>query len=43
LENLLRGKQIKVGKSKVAALEKIIAEDYRRLNKQFICVGKIIK
>ena len=29
------GKQIKVGKAKVAALKKIIAEDYRSLNKQF--------
>jgi len=41
LEILSRRKQIKAGKAKVAALKKIIAEDYRRLNKQFIYVRKI--
>jgi hypothetical protein len=32
-----------VGKAKVAALEKIIAEDYRTLKKQFVYVEKITK
>jgi hypothetical protein len=43
LENLLRGRRIKVDKAKVAALEKIIAEDDRTLKKQFVYVEKITK
>ena len=38
-----RRKTNKVGKAKVAALEKIIAEDYRTLKKQFVYVEKITK
>tara|TARA_B100000497_G_C7319902_1_gene213648 strand:+ start:261 stop:392 length:132 start_codon:yes stop_codon:yes gene_type:complete len=43
LGKIFKEKQMKVGKAKSTTLKKIIAEDYRRRKKQFICVGKITK